>query len=385
MSDKGVKGAVRGLVEKLPNATAHAVLNELGLDSAQEGSKAHEVKYALIEHLNAMRPERVRRLFTSSFEPFLTGDINLYRTSVPIPGLILRTDIAALWTHFSEVVFPDIVKQATLVINELCEKYLVDKALETPEAKSQLAIMQNTSVRYIDQVLNKPKEIDKLLKAINQARLPAVQEQTIKLTRLIPVNASQLRLWRDILAENQTVLAYVETFLEKLESTSRHAKADLIESTVIEMKNRLSGTDQTQNLSFLIPATALNVARDYSAVSDYLQPRDVTEKQNTTIAEAITSHLEATFSAIIRKTGQYMETAGQDYHTLFLSKRSQQELDQMMDQFVALLNAAIECELPEKPGDETIVRQCLGDASTECRFHDPPACKHAGGYIVHNP
>ena len=349
MSNKDVKGAIEGLVKKLPNSAAHAMLGELGLDSAQEGSRAHQVKAVLIDHLNAKRPNRVRRLFTSSFEPFLTGDINLYRTSVPIPGLILRTDIAALWHYFSEAAFPEIAQEATRKIDDLCQRHLVDAALEMPEAQNQLKIMQDATVKHIDQVLDKPKELDKLLKALNQARIPEIEAQTVRLNRVTPVNPRQLRLWRDIMAENEIILTYVDSFLKKLASAEKDLRAGIIERTMMQMREELANANVKQDLGFLLPVTVINVSRDYTAVADYLRIQDLYEDENATIAEAIIGHLEAVFSAMIRRLSEYFGTVTREDHGIAMTDRDRKNLDGLLENFANLLEAINLCEFYEHP------------------------------------
>lgn len=113
------------------------------------------VRRTLVEHLNALRPAKARRLFTMLFEPFLISDKILLYADSPLPFVVQRIDAGAIWSHLAHQAFPRYATEVQNHLESLASATLIDEVLRCEQAIEMMGHLCERSVDYLDDRLGR--------------------------------------------------------------------------------------------------------------------------------------------------------------------------------------------------------------------------------------
>ena len=235
-----------------------------------------------VGYLNLRRQQRARRLFTALFDPILAADDPvLPHCPRPLPGLVLRADIAGLWAALGVHALDQLAPGAQTALDRRAADTLLDEVLRSPEALEWQERMAAAAVRFLDGVLTEPGDgLAAVLERLNRERLLAIRGQSAAMVVPAPLGAPFLRFVRDYLpvaGRNASVLA----------GCVAEGPAGHLAGVAARFRRDVGAVES--ELPDLPALTALHVGRQYGAVA--LMLRD--HGRSAPVMAALTGHFTA--------------------------------------------------------------------------------------------
>jgi hypothetical protein len=301
-------------------------------------TKAEAVRLALVSHLNARRPQLVRRLFTSFFDPLIATDAQLALAPTPLPGLVLRPDLAALWRVLAKGAFADMQKHTEGALQRETELRLSEQVLETETARNWRAELGQAALTVLDDNLRDKKTASAMLAGFNKAR-GAELRHALGATAPSAVDMSVLRLLRDVIASAEklptlTARLYAEFATPATDPEIAAAQAGSIMQAV-EGWRAVGGPP---DLAFLLPVTILYRFRAYRAVAEFVRehPTDATA---TPVSEALVGLFSHACLRLADSFERAVAAAKSGDGPLILTPSDDAALAQAIERFAQLLDA----------------------------------------------
>lgn len=302
-------------------------------------TRAEAVRLALVSHLNARRPQVVRRLFTSFFDPLISTDSQLALAPTPLPGLILRADLAALWRVLAKGNFADMRKRTEGALQRETEARLADHVLETEDARNWRAELGKAALTVLDDSLRDRKTASDMLAAFNKARASELRH-ALGPSAPAAVDISALRQLRDIIASGEklpmlTERLYAAMAVPATDPSATYAQAE----AVMQAVDGWRAAGGPPDLAFLFPVTVLYRFRAYRTVAEFLR-----EQQTDATAPAVGEALVGLFThACLRLADVFdrsVAAAKSGDGPLILTPADDAALAQAIERFAQLLDAA---------------------------------------------
>ncbi len=295
---------VKALIKRLPRASVLSLVDELDQGLKGDPEKIMLVRRALVQHLNSKRTQHERRLFTNLLQPFLANDIAMLSAASVMPGLLHRHDLGGLWQGLSLLIFPDLVLEANQVLRDLVgEQQPIDKVMAGPRATALRERMRLEAVKGLDAILAKKNRLAEFLDIVNRERRKDILARFGQL-KVYPIEQASLQVLRDILAAYPSLLEEMADVLPKRLGGKGHHKDEDQGSVLLEgfrrAKQRLREDRQDPALALLLPLQVLHVARDYTALRQFIRRASQTE-QLMPLYEAMHAHLAVRAEAIPRE------------------------------------------------------------------------------------
>lgn len=156
------------LVARLEMAAARRLFDEVSRSGASQRSR--RLRRLLLDRLNNARPDRVQRLFTSLFEPFLSTDLDLLRAPFPVPWLVTRPDVAAFWSVLAAVPLRRLAPTVGAELDLMSRDQLVEDALDCPVALRRRDELARVAADALDTALMSSSATRDILAHVNAAR-----------------------------------------------------------------------------------------------------------------------------------------------------------------------------------------------------------------------
>ncbi|MEI6559112.1 MAG: hypothetical protein WCO00_11970 [Rhodospirillaceae bacterium] len=219
---------------------------------------------AIVDYLNVRRPQRARRLFTDVFAPVLAADDPvLLRCPRPVPGLVLRVDLAGLWAALEVFALTDLSAGVQSALDERAADTLLDDVLRTPEALDGQRRMRDATVQALDGLLSRGgRGLGGFLDLLNRERLTEARRQAPALEAMAPLGPPFLAFVRDYLRLADRCPAALAAG-----AAGAEASAEGLGRAAEDFRRRLDGLGAAPDLRYLVPLTALHVGRHYGAVA----------------------------------------------------------------------------------------------------------------------
>ena len=242
-----------------------------------------------VGYLNLRRQQRARRLFTALFDPILAGDDPvLLHCQRPLPGLVLRADLAGLWAALGGHALGQLVPGAQTALDRRAVDTLLDEVLRSPEALDWQERMAAAAVRFLDEMLAESGDaLAAVLDQLNGERLLALRSQSRSAEMAVPapLGAPFLRFVRDwlpVAARSAPLLA----------DCAAEGPAGHLAGIAAKFRCDVGGGDS--ELPDLPVLAALHVGRQYGAVA--LMLRD--HGRSAPVMAALTGHFTACCAAL---------------------------------------------------------------------------------------
>ncbi|WP_035693742.1 hypothetical protein [Azospirillum halopraeferens] len=261
------------LVARLPPSFVYSLLSEIEQMDHEPAERVRLVRQYVIEYLNRQRTNRARRLFTALFEPFLVNDEALFHAGGPVPGLVERVDVGALWEVLSRDAFPLLAIEVQEVLDEAAAGDVIDRVLRTPRALDLRERMRVAAVRHLDSVLANRKTLDGLLTTLSRSRTRRTRMLSAFLDKPAPFAAETLELLRDLLAHADGAVALAARALERMptacaDQRERDRLADALAADTAALRDRHPEADR---LGALLPLSVLNVRHNHAVAALYIR------------------------------------------------------------------------------------------------------------------
>ncbi|MEI6985393.1 MAG: hypothetical protein WCK65_04620 [Rhodospirillaceae bacterium] len=322
----------------MPPASAHELYLRFDADDLD---RSGEVNLAFVEHLNKFRPQRARRLFTELFVPIWVNDPILQGGSIPIPGLIQKNDVAALWHQLCHTALAEAAHDAQVLIDHLATTMLVNDAIYTPDAISIFDQMRVTTVKALNHVLKNPAYTRKFLEDFNNNRKPDKNSSTYSRSNITPLDRTFLVFMRDFLMMRNICVSVLK--IVPLPTSDQPDDIETEAQAIAEVNDSLyNQLDKSacHELQFLIPLIQLHTSRRYAAVSLYLHEQSGDIAQNDVVPRALVGHLAAACSTLTTTLENALNIDGRlPSATIRLSRKEQGTAEEAMNRIVQLLPA----------------------------------------------
>ena len=300
-----VRERIHALVEPMPMSAVRELyaIMEHGDEIAAEDQAA--VKAAFVERLNQFRPQRARRLFSELFVDIWVDDPILLRSRRPVPGLVQRIDVAALWRQLSRGPLVDVADAAQQVIDRLATTMLINDAMRTPKAKAVQEQMRLAAVRALDDLLAAGTKAAKaFLDALNRHRESEARALSGVLDPIVPLDRSFLHFTRDYLASlTLCARALAAPGLlaegEPGSESETEREADDLFAADRSLRRQLGDSAEHSELAGLIPLIQLHVRRRHGAVALYLRETEGNGARGSALADALFCHFESSCRALV--------------------------------------------------------------------------------------
>lgn len=370
-TDDEIVRQVRDLIARLPGAAVRTLMDEMEVRYAGDASRRTAVRSVIVEHLNAKRPHRAQRLFMSLVEPLLVNDTVLLRAPLPVPGLLQRVDVAALWKVLSDTGFPELAREAQVQLDRLAREHPVERVLGSPLALELRARMRDAAVQHVEQVLRDRKQGEAFLERLNaqalkDARALAPIEEKPKL------EATHLRVFADLLQYADVVVSTVDETLARFAQPTSHpaeieyqvAWCDTAGRDIGDALPDLLGSRLAHLKAMPILAMANSLHR-YAVLARYLGDRlDALPPEATLAADALMGHFGACCRTIADLMADVVDRANAESEGLLLVPPGMRgELDGALDRFGRVFDTLMTSGLYDAGFLDNRYRFALSEAS----------------------
>lgn len=210
--DPALRQQIEALVKRVPRYAIRTVIEEVERVSGANSPRALLLREVLVDHFNAMRPYKARRLFTSLFEPLLADDPILLRAVDPVPGLLLRFDMGGLWQALVQLAFPDLAIEVQSSLDALADAQILDQVLGSPAALGMRERMRTQAATFLTTLPGRRRVLDSFLEVCNRVSLHDARSRNPGLGQKISINAVHLAFVAEILVHNNRLLPELESF-----------------------------------------------------------------------------------------------------------------------------------------------------------------------------
>jgi hypothetical protein len=301
-------------------------------------TKAEAVRLTLVSHLNARRPQLVRRLFTSFFEPLIATDVQLALAPTPLPGLVLRADLAALWRILAKGSFAAMQKRTEGALRRETEAKLSEDVLETEVAMNWRAELGQAALTVLDDNLRDKKAAADMLAGFNKAR---ANELRHALGSAAPagVDLSVLRQLRDIIASAEKLPGLTTRLYEEFVVPATDPEIAARQATaIIQAIEGWRAVDGPPDLAYLLPVTILYRFRAYRAVAEFVR-ENPTDGAIPPVGEALVGLFSHACLRLAAGFERSVAAAKSGDGPLILTPADDAALAQAIERFAQLLDA----------------------------------------------
>ncbi len=296
-----IKKKIERYLLTVPIERAHQVLRHHALASTFAPGEEDVVRTCLIEFLNRRRPNRVQRLFTEIFEPFLCGDEVLLQNADGIPGLLPRTHVAALWDQLRQEAFQEMVTGVQSLISRMAETQLLEDVLKTDMATSAREAMRDMACRHLETVFAAPDRlqgfIDRLARGVARrtGRAPLTERQ---IATARPVTRQFLSLVMCVLTGTEELDLALEEFWARCPNqpdglAGAYQQGKLLARISYSASHHLGSTDGDLSTQ-IVPLLVLNLQSRYETVAHFVRRTEPRQGAETgLIQDALLGHLTA--------------------------------------------------------------------------------------------
>ena len=286
-TEAALRRKINELVARLPPSFVYSLLSEIEHMDHEPAERVRLVRQYVIEYLNRQRTNRARRLFTTLLEPFLVDDDVLFHAGGPVPGLVQRVDVGALWEVLSADAFPLVAIEAQEALDDAASNDLIDRVLRAPRALDLRERMRAAAVRHLDTVLANRKALDALLQALSRNRPRRTKMLSAFLDKPAPFAVETLALMRDLLQHAGGAAAEVAERLEQVPPVSasdweRERCAEALAKDAAAIRDRHAHAHAHahgeahadaggERLAALLPLSVVNVRRNYAVAALYIR------------------------------------------------------------------------------------------------------------------
>ena len=290
-----IRERIRTLVEPMPMSAVRELYTLMEPDTEINQEDRIAVREVFIEHLNQFRPQRARRVFSELFVDIWVDDPMLLRARRPVPGLVLRLDVAALWRQLSRTTLVEIARTAQEVIDRLAETMLINDAMRTPKAMAVQERMRLATVQALEDLLaGDLKSCRAFLDGLNSHRQSEARTLAGIADPILPLDRGFLQFVRDYLAS--LTLCQRALRAPGLHETNDDPSEEEAEREVDALikaddaaRAQLRDAEPGSALLHLVPLVQLHVRRRYAAVALYL----LEAGDPGPMAEAMLCHFES--------------------------------------------------------------------------------------------
>ncbi|MBN9527299.1 MAG: hypothetical protein J0H82_13905 [Alphaproteobacteria bacterium] len=325
-------------------------------------TKAEAVRLTLVSHLNARRPQLVRRLFTSFFEPLIATDVQLALAPVPLPGLVLRADLAALWRILAKGSFAAMQKRTEGALRRETEARLSEDVLETEVAMNWRAELGQAALTVLDDNLRDRKAAADMLAAFNKAR---ANELRPALGSASPagVDLSVLRQLRDIIASAEKLPGLTMRLYEEFVVPATDPEIAARQATaIIQAIEGWRAVDGPPDLAYLLPVTILYRFRAYRAVAEFVR-ENPTDGAIPPVSEALVGLFSHACLRLADGFERSVAAAKSGDGPLILTPADDAALAQAIERFAQLLDAVAYAGLFDQRRIEVRLKDALTQLS----------------------
>lgn len=344
--DIAIQRQVNELISRLPRYAIRAVIDEID-GKAQGGERAKQLKGALVDHFNKLRPHKARRLFTGLFDPLLVDDTVLYRGREYVPGLLQRVDMGGVWYSLSNLAFPQLAAQVQQELDVLSKDNLLDKVLMSSAALAMREQMRVEAVRFLNTLPRNRKALEAFLQLVNEVALEDAKSRTPHLVFKAAVDTRMLAFVLDILNQNDKLLPSIERFKAKTGKPPQSDEDIVFQSEVIVITSRelryvITDVSKDHLIFHLPPLILMNEKQRFDVVLRYLRDNVVETGPNELgfAVEAMVAHFAAASSTIGDMVKEVFDNQrSQDVSTVALSKPVRTTMNAALARFETTLKS----------------------------------------------
>ena len=273
-SEQEIASQLRALVGSLPETTVKHLIEQLGRDHPEW---APMLPRLLRKEQETFRPRRAQRLFMSLVEPLLIHDPVLIALAGVVPGVLVHTDVAAMWTVLSEVAFPEILEEAKARLDDMARHVPVETMMHSPEALALRERMREASVKYLRTAQIDRRQMANLLAKVNPLAVESIQTFIAARDERVRIGSSFINQFTDTLQSAPLVVGAIEEIMGRLGAEPAGEESELLiaklADTEVDLSNSIkyiSGVEPDQIAAF--PALAvLNRGQRFSFISRYIK------------------------------------------------------------------------------------------------------------------
>jgi len=323
------------------------------------------VRRSLVEHLNALRPAKARRLFTMLLEPFLVGDRVLMYADAPVPFVVQRIDAGVVWSHFRAHAFPRYADTVQQSLEDLAKTALIDEVLRCEQAMEMLGRLCEHAVDYLDDRLGR-RATGSVLADLNELRASELRRLAIPTRGVRPLMDKDLENLRSLLmlpfALKDWLTERMTTLNRQLASPDRggdpiEAISDAVESFRLEIGRYGVSEDWVGAL----PGLLVLSGQHHESVAHYLR-RVGLDINDYAGATALLTEFSATCRAASELLAQLLRVEKRIRGaSISVPRRDRGDLEAIGVRLLAIQSAMMRAGVTEEQATEPTHRRIWGD------------------------
>lgn len=323
------------------------------------------VRRSLVEHLNALRPAKARRLFTMAFEPFLVSDKVLLYADAPIASVIQRVDAGVLWEHLRAHAFTRYADEVQHALEALASATLIEEVLHCRQAMEMMGRMCDRARDYLDDRLAH-KATGPVLADLNEQRQSELRRLAIPTRGVRPLTDEDLEHVRALLALPFALKARLADTLadlnKRLAIPARGGDPVELVSDAVETYRRLSlEHGQGERAAGTLLSLLVLSGQHHETVAAYLR-RVGLEVYDYAGATALLTEFSATCRAVPELLGQLLRVEKRVRGaSISVPRRDRGELEAIAVRLLAIQSAMMHAGVTEEQATEPTHRRIWSD------------------------
>lgn len=284
------------LVDRLDYKAARSFFSDLshGGNTPAAGRQV-QLRQLLVQRLNRNRRQHARRGFHAFFDPFVSNDDWIAGATFPVPGLVLRAHVGALWLLAERAVCSDLVGRLAVILDLLVVRMPVEDALQDNEAARILEAIGLRVAKFLDHALADRGRLNEALSGFRKACAEIDASMSLR-----HIDADLLQLLATILKGGKKASAIV-AIVDALPVNGGEGEIQRAMQDLVKAQDRLEPA-----FAAILPAMSLHRRGAAAVCSAWLRRRPNHAAAGPAI-EAMLGHYSASTRLLVASMHRLME------------------------------------------------------------------------------